>query len=567
MGVARLCAAEADGLDPRLKPRLGPAAEAAVGPFTSRAEPRVHSRSLPQALALLAFLSASSPVRLSALQCPDGSPPPCRAARTDPRRQPEVAPNSVAVLYFDNLSADTADAYLAEGLTEELIARLGQLPRLAVKSRAAVRRFKQSGADPLAAARALGVARLVTGSVRRAGNRLRVTVELVRASDGEHVWGDLYDRTDADLLAVEEDIARAVASAIGGQLLPAERATLAARPTASPEAYDHFLRGNHLLAQRTGSSVARAIDEYKTATRVDPRFADAFARTAFGYGLFLDWSWPSPADPPESLLARAVASVDRALALKPTSSDAWVARGQLLSYRDLSAGKPLSEDEILGAFQRAITLDPRSVEAYHQYGARLLYRGKDSAAVAAFQHALVLDAARAFTLVSLGLERVVARSYAEARRWLDSALTVDPTFAIGYAHRGMLALQLGDLAQARTDGEMAIRFGAGYRLPGLAVLTMVDARSGDTLAARARLQELLQAIVDSLHPSPRDARYVGPALLATAGENRLVEFLERVEPRRATLWFDLRLPEYDTIRANPRFQQLVEESRPLGAPR
>jgi len=169
--------------------------------------------------------------------------------------------------------------------------------------------------------------------------------------------------------------------------------------------------------------------------------------------------------------------------------------------------------------------------------------------------------------VSLGLERVVARSYAEARRWLDSALTVDPTFAIGYAHRGMLALQLGDLAQARTDGEMAIRFGAGYRLPGLAVLTMVDARSGDTLAARARLQELLQAIVDSLHPSPRDARYVGPALLATAGENRLVEFLERVEPRRATLWFDLRLPEYDTIRANPRFQQLVEESRPLGAPR
>src|SRR5438445_10942359 len=161
----------------------------------------------------------------AAAQCPDGSTPPCRAARADPGRKPGVPPNSVAVLYFDNLSPDTADAYLAEGLTEELIARLGQLPRLAVKSRAAVQRFPQSGTDPVAAARGLRVARLVTGSVRRGGNRLRVTVELVRASDGEHVWGDLYDRRDADLLAVEEDITRAVAAAIGGRLQPAERAT------------------------------------------------------------------------------------------------------------------------------------------------------------------------------------------------------------------------------------------------------------------------------------------------------------------------------------------------------
>src|SRR5437763_1598661 len=406
-------------------------------PFTGTAGSRVDSRISWRVPAVVVFLAVGPAVRASAAQCPDGSAPPCRSAVS----AVAPVPNSVAVLYFDNLSADTADAYLAEGLTEELIARLGQLPRLAVKSRAAVRRFRQSGADPLAAARA-----------------------------------------------------------------------------------------------------------------------------PFASGLFLEWRWPAPTAPPDSLLARAVAAADRALALQPTSSDAWVARGQLLSVPDQCYRSPLREDAILQAFERAITLDPRSAEAYHQYGGRLLFRGEDAAAVAAFLHTLVLDPERPLTLTALALERVVARSYAEARRWLDSALTVDPTFAIGYAHRGMLALQLGDLAQARADGELAIRFAAGYRLPGLAVLTMVDARSGDTLAARARLQELLQAIVDSLHPSPRDARYVGPALLATAGENRLVEFLERVEPRRATLWFDLRLPEYDTIRPNPRFRRLVEESRPLGAP-
>jgi len=520
-----------------------------------------------RALTLVVQLSVLASYNGLQAQCPDGSTPPCRAARADPGRRPGVLLNSVAVLYFDNLSPDTADAYLAEGLTEELIARLGQLPRLAVKSRAAVQRFRQSGTDPLAAARGLRVARLVTGSVRRGGNRLRVTVELVRASDGEHVWGDLYDRRDADLLAVEEDITRAVAAAIGGRLLPAERAALAAGPTASPEAYDHFLRGNHFLLARTGGSITRAIEEYEAATRVDPRFADAFARMAFGYGLFLEWNWPSPIKSRDSLLARAVAAADRALALRPASSDAWVARGQLLSVPDPSYRSPLREDAILQAFDRAIALDPRSAEAHHQYGGRLLFRGEDSAAVAAFRQTLAIDPERPLTLTALALERVVARSYAEARRWLDSALTVDPTFAIGYAHRATLALKLGDLAQARTDGEMAIRFGTGYRLPGLAVLTMVDARSGDTLAARARLEELLRAVVDSLHPSPRDARYVGPALLATGGENRLLEFLERVEPRRATLWFDLRLPEYDSVRANPRFQRLVEESRPLGAPR
>src|SRR2546429_7804944 len=112
---------------------------------------------------------------------PAASPPPCRLSSN---HSTAPAPNSVAVLYFDNLSADTADAYLAEGLTEELIARLGQLPRLAVKSRAAVQRFRQSGADPLAAARALRVARLVTGSGRRRGDRLRGTVELGAASEG-----------------------------------------------------------------------------------------------------------------------------------------------------------------------------------------------------------------------------------------------------------------------------------------------------------------------------------------------------------------------------------------------
>src|SRR5207245_3363114 len=157
-----------------------------------------------------------------------------------------------------------------------------------------------------------------------------------QAEDGIRAATVTGVQTCALPISVEEDITRAVAAAIGGRLQPAERATLAVGPTASPEAYDHFLRGNHFLLARTGGSIARAIEQYEAATRVDPRFADAFARMAFGYGLFLEWSCPSPITPRDSPLARAVAAADRALALRPASSDAWVARGQLLSVPDLS---------------------------------------------------------------------------------------------------------------------------------------------------------------------------------------------------------------------------------------
>src|SRR5439155_25537792 len=145
---------------------------------------------------------------------PDGSTPPCHGAT----RPAAPASNSVAVLYFDNLSRDTADAYLADGLTEDIIVRLGQIERLAVKSRNAVKRFRERAAeDPAVLGRSLGVAYLVSGSVRRAGARLRVTVQLVRAADGLQVWGDVFDRSSGELLSIGEENARAVAAAVAGR--------------------------------------------------------------------------------------------------------------------------------------------------------------------------------------------------------------------------------------------------------------------------------------------------------------------------------------------------------------
>jgi len=307
----------------------------------------------------------------------------------------EPASNGVAVLYFDNLSRDTADAYLADGLTEELISRLGQVARLTVKSRNAVRRFRGRLADdPSAVGRALGVVHLVSGSVRHAGARLRVTVELVNAATGDRMWGQQYDRAEADLLGIQEDIAVTIATAIGGRLLPAERSSLTQRPTRDPGAYDHFVKGNYFLGQRTAPAVGRAIDEYRAALQLDPSFTEALARVAYSYALFLDWGWRYPNASPESLLARGFAAADSALRQDSTSSDAWMARAYVLAMSGTRTTAPA-----IAAFERAIALDPRNAEAYHQYGWVLMGLERDSASAEANLRALELDPARFATML------------------------------------------------------------------------------------------------------------------------------------------------------------------------
>ncbi|MGH7546979.1 MAG: tetratricopeptide repeat protein [Gemmatimonadales bacterium] len=487
-------------------------------------------------------------------QCPDGSPPPCRAqpARATP------APNSVAVLYFDNLSRDTAHAYLADGLTEQIIERLAQIDRLVVKSRNAVRRYRGTAlGNPAALGRALGATYLVSGSLRRAGNRLRVTVELERAASGVRMWGQHYDRTDVDLLAIEEEIARAVASAIAGRLLQREKASLGYAPTRSPRAYDHLLRGNYYLAQRTPNAVTRAIAEYEASARIDSDFIEAHARVGYGYALFLDWGWEFPGLSAESLYTRGLAAVRHALRLDSTVADGWMALGYLRKFDD-----PRSYMGAKDAFKQAVALDPDNAEAWHQYGSTLRELGDDSGGIAASLQALALEPGRSITLHQLASVSINRREFEQARRWLDSALAVDPGFSFGYVYRSRVHRLLGQLPAAKADAETARRLAGDYRLPGNAVLATVEANLGDTATARARIEHLFAEAAHPDYLTPFEAGFVGMAFLALGSQNRALEQLERARPHGAFLWFVLRWPEFDVLRSDPRFQRLVEECRP-----
>lgn len=509
------------------------------------------SRLLPRVAALAFLLAGAAPLRG---QCPDGTPPPCAA------QLPPPAPTSVAVLYFRSLSTDTADAYLAEGLTDALITRLGQVRRLTVMSRSAVARFRgRASWAPAEVGRALRVANLLTGELRRAGRRYRITVELTRASTGVVLWSEQYTRAGDDLLGIEEDVSRAVTGGVVGRLLPEERAQLSGRLTRNGAAYAHFLKGNAYLAQRNPAAALGALSEYETAARLDTSFAEALARVAITHEFFLDWGWTYRALPQESLLARGFAAADRALAMDPVSSDAWMARGLLLAKR-----APRTYEGAVPALERAVALDPRNAEAWHQLGAVRWHLGGDSAAFDASRRALDAEPGRAITFFQLALIAETSRRMAEAERWLDSTIAADPTFAYAYALRAYGRAHDGNLRAAREDADNAVQLGGVNRLPGGAALILVTALTGDTTAARARLAALPSFFVDSTRLTFREGLFAASAALAAGATDRALTFLELVQPRGAELWTGLRLPAFDPLRSEPRFQRLVEQASPSG---
>jgi TolB-like protein/Tfp pilus assembly protein PilF len=494
-------------------------------------------------LAFACALSVGLATRIAA-QCPDGSPPPCRAVR--------AALNSVVVLYFDNLSPDTADAFLADGLTEALLFRLGQLPRLAVKraSRAVAKRVRDSIPHyATAIGQLLRVRYVVEGSVRRAGPRVRVSTRLVRAGDGTQIWADEFDRATSDILNLEDELARRVAIGIAGRLAPSDRAALAAAPTRNPDAYVHFLRGNFYLAQRSRTALTRAVEEYAAAARLEPGFTQALGRIGYVYGLFVSYGHAYQGLAADSLLARGLAVSDRAIRQDSASSDAWLARGSLLVQ-----GPTPDYVGAQQAFERALALDRGSAEINHVLGWFLRGIGRDSASTAAYLRAIAIEPIRPITLQALGYGAFLRRDFTDARRWLDSALNFDPALPLALERRALVQLRMGEFAGARVDFETlwSLTRDSAYRSGIETVLALQNVASGDTTAAREHQKRLL----------PDDV--LGQALILTALHHgdEAVDRLERLEGLGLELWGRLREPLFDELRAHPRFQRLMERVRP-----
>jgi TolB-like protein len=360
-----------------------------------------------------------SALLLLAFQCPDGSPPPCRGARS----APAPGANSVAVLYFDNLSRDTANAYLADGLTEELIARLGQVRRIDVKSRFESQRVRGGALrDARALGRAVRAAWIVSGSLQQAGQRVRLSVSLVRTTNGSQVWANVYDRSGADILQIQSDIASEVAGAITGQLLPEEQASLARRPTNDAAAYDLYLRGISASNSLSEAGLRAGLELLGRAIARDSSFADAYSQQALLWLVIAD----SYVDG-RTGYTRVRAAAERALRIDSSQALAWAALSLAavsLDY-DSTAALRLS--------RRAVSIDPRQAFPHALLAmalalagrlddgireARLGWRADTLSAPATLSYLMLLKSARQLDTLTAILPRMrLALAPEDIREW------------------------------------------------------------------------------------------------------------------------------------------------------
>jgi TolB-like protein/Flp pilus assembly protein TadD len=342
------------------------------------------------------------------------------AAGVSTQRQEASKPRSIAVLPFANMSADPENEYFSDGIAEEITNALSKVHALHVVSRTSAFAFKGKDQDVRRIGEALGVAVILEGSVRRAGNRLRITAQLVSVADGYHLWSERYDRDAEDVFAIQDEIATKIAEALHLVLSEEERRELAHAPTDNVQAYEAYLRGRFFLHRFQKASVRHAKGMFEQAIGIDPEYALAFSGIAdccsFLYMYF---------DGSDENLEEADTASQRALELGPDFAEAHASRG-------LAVALSKRYEEAEAEFQKAIALNPSLFEAYYFYARTCFQQGKLEPAVELFEKACEVHEdyqaclLAALSYAGLGREGEAKAAYARALRVIEKHLELNP---------------------------------------------------------------------------------------------------------------------------------------------
>jgi serine/threonine-protein kinase len=373
---------------------------------------------------------------------------------------------SVAVLPFVDLSPERSNAYLGDGMAETLINALANVEGLSVAARTSAFSFRDAAGDVRRIGRDLGVATVLEGSVQRVGDRLRVTAQLIKTSDGLHLWSESFDRDTRDIFAVQDEVARAVVAALKGKLV-AGSGLGAAGGTANPAAYDAYLLGRFYWNKRTPGDLVRAAGYFNQAIRTDSGYARAWSGLADSYVLFIPSEYGVPGIDPDSILSLAEQAARRAIVLAPGLGEAHTSLGQILEYRG-------RWEEASEAFQRGIALNPEYATGHQWYSYDLMMRNRWGEAISEMERAKRFDPLSVIIVTSLGFAYDGAERPGEAEAQFDQARAIDPvhplTLSFGFIHE----LLSGDYAQAAAD----------YR--GYLLVTAVDSSHAALMERRIR---------------------------------------------------------------------------------
>ena len=468
----------------------------------------------------------------------------------------EIPAKSIAVLPFENLSRDPDNAFFTEGVQDEILTRLAKVADLKVIARTSTRKFKSAPENLPDIAKQLGVRNILEGSVQKAGDQVRVNVQLINALTSAHIWAEIYDRKLTDIFAVESEIAKMIAETLQAKLTGAEKAMIAAQPTSDTTAYELYHKGRSLWEKRSGDNLAKAIAFYEQAIARDPKYALAYAGLANSYVLLpLYFSVPQ-----REAMAKAREAALKALQLDPNLAEAHNALGKVLNFDDL---------DLVGAereLKRAIELQPNNATTHQWYGnGPLDSLGRFDEAIAETKRAVELDPLSPIINTDHAFSLYYARRNDEAMAQAKKTIDLDPGFFYSHQILGMVLQAKGDLPGAIAEFEKARQL-SGDPLH-LALLAMAKTKMGDKSIAQQALAEL-----DKVNPDRQGLAYDRALVyLAMGNKEQALHWLEQSYADRdgANLsWINVE-SILEPLHGDPRFEALVQKvtgpkSEPVG---
>jgi TolB-like protein/DNA-binding winged helix-turn-helix (wHTH) protein/Tfp pilus assembly protein PilF len=450
---------------------------------------------------------------------------------------------SVAVLPLENLSGDASQEYFADGMTDQLIATLGQISALRVISRTSVMGYKGARKPLPQIARELNVDAVIEGTITRSGGRVRITAQLIEGALDKHVWAQSYDGDLRDTLALQSRVARAIAEEIRVNIQPQEQAALKNVKAVNPEAYEAYLKGRYFWNRRTADGLNKAKAYFDEAVAKAPDYAQAYSGLADTYALLGDWQYGVMAA--REALPAAKAAATKALELDSGLGEAHTSLGFALSGFDWDWASAEKE------FRRAIDLNPGYATAHHWYAWHLTLMGRHGEAIAEMRKARSLDPLSLIINADLAEILLIAHFYDESLQQSRRTIDIDPAFALAHNQLAEAYLQKHMRDDAIAEFQKAVQLSEASP-----ICTANLARAYAAAGRKVEAGQLLTALKQRANPAYSNATEIAMVYAALGDKAQAMTWLERGYDERFNPGVLLR-PGFDSLRADPRFRAMV----------
>jgi TolB-like protein/Tfp pilus assembly protein PilF len=467
--------------------------------------------------------------------------------------------HSLAVLPLENLSGDPKQDPFVDGMTEELITQLSRLGNLKVISRTSIMQYKATKKSLSRIAAELKVDAVIEGAVQLAGNRVRITAQLVNGATDQHIWAETYDRELSNVLILQSEVAGDIAKQIDLELTPQQQLRLKSSPTVNPEAYQSYLLGRYYWNMRTGEGLAKAGQYFADAIQKDPNLALAYSGQADYFAYLTVLGGPEIMKPGDAM-SRARAAASKALQLDNSLAEAHASMGNILHNYDWNWGA--AEDE----YKRAIELNPNYAMAHHLYAHLLIETGRTQDGLEEAHRALELDPYSSFVNNGLARQYYLSRQYDKAAAQCLIGLQINPSYFPARIQLALAYEQTSKIPQAISELEQAAGLMAGGAAqdptqPAMDI-PVVHALLGHAYAVSGRKEDALTQL--SKLQAAAAKRYIPPSYFALVwmglGDNKqALTWLERGYKDRSEHMLYLGLePLVDPLRSDPRFALLLK---------